>query len=531
MRYFIYCRKSSEAEDRQALSIDSQQAELLRAFGDDPEVEIVEVLRESMSAKAPGRPVFNEMVRRIEAGEADGILAWHPDRLARNSIDGGTVIYLLDTGVLKALRFATFSFENNSQGKFMLQITFGYSKYYVDALSENVKRGNRAKIARGWRPNNAPLGYLNNRDTKTIDPDPVLFPMIRSMFELMLTGAYGPKEIALKARDEWGFRTPRKKRSGGTPIALATIYRILGNPFYTGDIVWKGEVYPGKHTPVVTHDEFDRVQYLLGRPGRPRPRTKRFAFTGLMRCGCCGLMITAETKTKPSGKTYTYYHCTKRRLTARCPEPYVPLATLERDIESYLKSLTVSPSVHAQVLTTVHSRVGERADDRENRARVLDAALATTDRQLKSLTDLAVDELIDRDDLKIRREELLARKKKLTTERTRVDAVSGVNRFELTTDILSLRRQAVEWFKQGDDSTRRLILETVGSNFTLTCKKLSVLARKPFSPVPVSLSFRQLRAVVDDVGTIVDDPEQAAILSRNLKLLRTRREPEQRRAA
>ena len=73
-------------------------------------------------------------------------------RLARNSIDGGQIIYLLDRGSLKDLKFATQSFENNPQGKFMLSITFGYSKYYVDALSENVKRGNRAKVERGWRP-------------------------------------------------------------------------------------------------------------------------------------------------------------------------------------------------------------------------------------------------------------------------------------------------------------------------------------------------------------------------------------------
>jgi len=77
-------------------------------------------------------------VANAERGEADGIVAWHPDRWARNSIDGGRIIYLLDRKVLNNLRFASFTFENNPQGKFMLSITFGYSKYYVDSLSENV---------------------------------------------------------------------------------------------------------------------------------------------------------------------------------------------------------------------------------------------------------------------------------------------------------------------------------------------------------------------------------------------------------
>src|SRR3989338_8176113 len=101
---------------------------------------IVEELIEKQSAKIPGRPLFNLMLERIEKEEASGIVSWHPDRLARNSVDGGKLIYLIDTGKIQALKFPQFWFEATPQGKFMLNIAFGQSKYFVDSLSENTKR-------------------------------------------------------------------------------------------------------------------------------------------------------------------------------------------------------------------------------------------------------------------------------------------------------------------------------------------------------------------------------------------------------
>ena len=157
MRYFLYARKSTDTEDKQILSIPSQLTET-REYICRERLDIVREFQEARTAKIPGRPIFDEMIQRIESGEADGIIAWHPDRLARNSIDGGKIIYLIDTGKISDLRFPTYRFDNSAQGKFMLNIIFGQSKYYVDNLSENTKRGIREKLRRGEYPGFAPIG-------------------------------------------------------------------------------------------------------------------------------------------------------------------------------------------------------------------------------------------------------------------------------------------------------------------------------------------------------------------------------------
>src|ERR1700690_3372202 len=120
-RFFIYVRKSTGTEERQARSIGDQLAEI-RDLVKKYSLDVVGSFEESQSAMTKGRPEFNEMLDRIEAGEADGIIAGHPDRLARNAYDGGRIIDLLDQGKLCDLRFCSFWFEPTAQGKLMLNL-------------------------------------------------------------------------------------------------------------------------------------------------------------------------------------------------------------------------------------------------------------------------------------------------------------------------------------------------------------------------------------------------------------------------
>src|SRR6266571_5926696 len=477
MRYFAYCRKSTEDEKRQILSIPAQRQEITRLFGADPNVSIVDIYQESMSAKAPGRPIFNTMLDRIERGEADGIIAWHPDRLARNSVDGGKIIYLLDTKILKGLKFATFGFENNPQGKLMLSVLLGFSKYYVDALSENVKRGNRAKLESGWRPNQAPYGYRNDKETKTILQVPRDAKVVRQIFDLYLTGQYSLKTIAVIARDQWGYRTPVRRKKGGGPLSVSAIHKMLTNLFYVGTNVWEGKSYPGKHVPLITPMEFTRVQEILARRDAPRPQVLSFAYRGLCRCAGCGRLLTAENKVNKYGYRYTYYHCS-RNLFSSCREPSIEERNLEDQIRGSLTSLVLPESVakwlidvlqqHKETLTRAF---GDRKNDIETRARELRL-------QLDALTDIRVRSLI-------LDEEFLAKRKVLQTEIYKLEQSlqepqNPMTSIEPLTKLISFGSSLLSAFESASNTKRRLIVEAVVSSLEVRNRNLRFVAAIPF---------------------------------------------------
>ena len=219
-KYFLYARKSSEDDDRQVMSIEAQLCEL-REFARKENLEIASEFQESKSAKTPGREVFGEMMTRIEAGEAQGILAWHPDRLARNSIDGGRVIYAVDTSKIVSLRFPTFWFSPTPQGLFMLQVAFGQSKYYSDNLSENIKRGVRQKVRRGEWLNLAPFGYQNNPRIRNIEPHPVNSKIVVCAYEEYARGTHSFVSLGAFLADLGVVSR------NDTPLAKVSIKRLL----------------------------------------------------------------------------------------------------------------------------------------------------------------------------------------------------------------------------------------------------------------------------------------------------------------
>src|SRR3989338_5193830 len=306
-KYFLYARKSTEDDDHQIMSIEAQLFEL-HEYARKENLEILEEFQESKSAKKPGRELFGEMMTRIERGEANGIIAWHPDRLARNSVDGGRVIYLVDTEQIAFLRFPTFWFEPTPQGKFMLQVAFGQSKYYSDNLVENINRGIRQKLRRGEWLTLAPFGYVNNPKTRTIEPHPTKSKIVARAFEEFAKGTHTLKSLS-EFLAELGIETKNR-----TPLAKASVHRMLTNKAYLGFVAHKGEYFDGRFEPILSLTIFEAVQEILKRKAKPRKSKQRhnFPFTGLLTCAECGSAITAQFA-HGNGGTYRYYRCKRDR--------------------------------------------------------------------------------------------------------------------------------------------------------------------------------------------------------------------------
>jgi site-specific DNA recombinase len=477
-RYFVYCRKSSEEEDRQILSIESQIGELKR-LAEKEVLQVVAVLDESHSAKSPGRPVFNEMLDRIEQGEANGIIAWHPDRLARNALDGGRIIHLLDTGKIEDLRFPTYTFENTSQGKFMLAIVFGQSKYQVDSLSENVRRGNRTKREKGWLPSYAPIGYLNARNDvgdKIIVPDPERFPLIKRLWQLYLTGAYSVPQLCRIARDELALRTRRHKRSGGKPLGRTGVYKILKRPFYTGYIVYKDQWHPGKHEPMITLEEYEGAQALLRKDTRIHPKRHLFPYAGLLTCGSCGGCVTAEEHHNRYGYRYVYYHCTrKNRKTATCSEKSIEEEELESQVLEFLDKIYLDHKELEEALSVVNRETEKQANAEVKQA--VERALETCRKSLDNLTRLRCEERITDDEFTRQRAGLTQEQERLRDRLKQLEASSWI---EPSRNLFFFSNRAKFWLLHGTSEEKRIILATIGSNLLLKDKELSIDAKKPF---------------------------------------------------
>ena len=463
-KYFLYARKSTEDDDHQIMSIEAQLFEL-HEYARRENLEILEEFQESKSAKKPGRELFNEMMARIDSMDGVGILAWHPDRLARNSVDGGRIIYAVDTTKIVSLRFPTFWFEPTPQGKFMLQVAFGQSKYYSDNLVENITRGIRQKVRRGEWLVCAPFGYVNNPKTRNIEPHPTKSRIVVKAFEEYAKGTHTLGTIA-------DFLADHGVSTKGMPPAKASVARMLSNRVYLGFTYHKGEYYDGSFAPIISPTLFEAVQKMLAKKSRPRVQKvpNHFPFAQFARCGECGSMITAQYATNRFGTVYTYYRCTKKKGV--CRQPYLSSSALISQAKNLLQSVSLPLSEIENMEKQIDLWDKESISERGSVAQNLKTKLSETKEKLDKLVSIYLDGDIERETY-LQRKDLLLRQKAKFEESFKDFGQQRKNWVEpLRSFVLSLR-EAVILEKGENYFAWKEFFQKIGSNPILKDKTLS----------------------------------------------------------
>ena len=521
-RYILYARKSSEEDDRQSKSIPAQIREVKEHF---PDAKIVAVLEESCSAFELGRPVFAKVLEMIENGQADGILAWHPDRLSRNAIDAAGITHRVSKGVIKDLKFVTYHFINSPDGIMMLQYMMSQSQYFSAKLSVDVKRGNQQQRKNGWLTYRAMPGYLNarnpvNSDQGIIIVDEERYVLIRKMWDMLLTGAYSVPQIQQIANENWGYLSPKRRNSGGTPLHRNTLYSLFNNIRYAGLIPVpdkKGEYEKAEYPPMISLEEFDKAQIILGKKGKPRQSVvKEFEYRGFIFCKGCGCQITAQDKYKKlkNGAVlhYVYYHCTHRRPCDN--RKTVEEKNIAEQLYAILDKYTIHPLFEEWALESMKEMNGVEANERK----AIEDSQFNTLKQLRQrydkLVEMASKELIQDDTFKVKSVELLSQIKKAEDDVADTNSRSAKWREGMykTIDAIAHGR---ERFENGDVIAKRDVLLALGSNPTLFNGKIELT---PFEwLIPIEEGLPELKSAIEKV-----QPQDLQIGNPELEPIRTK---------
>ncbi len=461
MKYIIYCRKSTDTEDKQVLSLESQESELKR-LADALNLNVIEILKESRSAKEPGRPIFNQMIASITAGKADAILCWKIDRLTRNPVDGGQIQWLLQNGKIQCIR----TFEKNflpSDNVLLMSIEQAMASQYIRDLSVNVKRGNRAKLERGEWPNHAPFGYLNDKATKKVVIDPKRGPYVKRIYELYNTGSHSLKNIGEILYKE-GLRT-----ASGYKVFQNQIHRILNSKFYLGLMERDGKVYEGKHPALITRDTYDKAQDILHGRLHSRTRTHFYSARGFLMCGVCGCIITAETH-----KGFAYYHCTNGKGICDQKKNFMRSEDIDTMLSNIFQELKFDSELIEMSFEAYKARNQEKLTYTTNLTANLKNELAGLPMKESLLTDSYTSQVLRKDLYEEKMRELANRRVELEKQIKEIENgnVPTVTIEQIKNVFLDGNKAADSYMTVSDEAKRRM-LEKLLSNAIIANKTVA----------------------------------------------------------
>lgn len=470
MKYIIYCRKSSDTEDRQVQSLESQETEMKQIAG-RYNLEIAGIFKESMSAKSEGRPVFNTVLEMISTGKADALICWKLDRLARNFIDGGRIIDLLQKSTIKEIR----TYEGihlPGDNVLMIAMQFGMANQYSRDLSMNVKRGIRTKLERGEWPSQAPFGYVNDKVTKTIKVNKKTAKYVFRAFQMYGTGGYTLKEISNILYNE-GLRT-----ACGGKVHKSKIHNLLTKKIYCGLMERDGKIYHGNHKPIIPLAFFEQVQNVLHNRKHPRPKKHFYSARGFLTCASCNCAITADTQ-----KGFIYYYCTNGKGCCIQHKKYLR----SEDVDALLSTLFLKLRFDVElieIMSLAYKEKNQIDDDyvRSSLERLTDEAKCLVEKEL-ALVDGFSTGLLRKDLYLLKMKEIENRRIEINLQIEEIKANGGISllTFEQVKNVFLDGNKASESYLVVSPLEKRDILQNLLSNATIKDRNIvSYQFKSPF---------------------------------------------------
>lgn len=465
----IYARVSSKEQEKEGYSIPAQ-LKFLREYARKSELLVVKEFSEAETAKSSGRTEFNKMLAFLsENKDIKDVLVEKTDRLHRNFKDY-VILEEYDLCLHLVKENQILSKDSRSHEKFVHGVKVLMAKNYLDNLSEEVRKGFQEKVEQGGYPHAAPMGYKNNKELHIIEVEKDGARLIKALFEYYATGNYSLWTLRKKIVEE-GLTAHYKDKK----IPTSTIARILQQPLYYGTIPFKGKLYRGNHTPIISEELFNIVQDVL--KGNARKKSKgdrKFTYTGLINCANCGCLITAEIKKRK----YIYYHCTNFKRT--CNKKSVNEEALDKQFGEVLKLLQMD----SKGLDLTRVALKESFYDEK---KYHDEIIESLEKEMQVLQERYDKVYIDKIDLKIsedfwkrKSDEIIANQNNLL-EAIELHKKANRNYCEGGNRLLELANRAYELYVQQSAEEKREFINYMVSNSTLSGQKLSVELKEPFS--------------------------------------------------
>lgn len=465
----IYVRVSSDRQEKEGWSIPAQ-IEYLKNYAEEKCFFVEKIFSESETAKRAGRKAFNEMLKFCEEKNINTILVEKTDRLYRNFKDY-VILEDYDFEVHLVKEGTVISKNSRSHDKFIHGIKVLMAKNYIDNLSEEVRKGLNEKVAQGYYPHKAPVGYktiVNFDKKKIIVPDKEKAPFVKRLFELYASGVSA--EQAKKILYEQGLYHNTKE------YAKSQLIKILHDCFYIGKFIYKGAIYDGKHEPLISVELFNKVQKMFNQ-SKSRTHDVEFPYTGIIKCGYCGCQLTAELK---KGK-YIYYHCTGKR-GGTCKKDYIREEKFDKLIIELLTRIAkaIPEEIYPKVVNAVKEMNTVGVNYATNSYNQIAKKLETIEKRLDALYEDKLDGRITVEFWEEKNRAWQKEKNKLSIQLHSISKTNDTFR-EGSNLLLDIVKDLPQLYLNANLIEKKQILNLIGSNFIYKDKELSIVLNSAFN--------------------------------------------------